>query len=62
MIAPDNVDEMVEAMLWISNADPEKRVLISERSAELAKQYTPQRMAENLIDKSAQLLPEALRR
>ena len=48
VIAPDKVDEMVEAMLWISNADPEKRVLISQRSAELAKQYTPQRMAENL--------------
>ena len=60
VIAADKVDEMVEAMLWISNADPEKRVLISERSAELAKQYTPQRMAENLVNKSAQLLPEAL--
>jgi glycosyltransferase involved in cell wall biosynthesis len=62
VIAPDQVDEMVEAMLWISNADPEKRALISRRSAELANQYTPQRMAENLVNKSAQLLPEALGR
>jgi glycosyltransferase involved in cell wall biosynthesis len=61
VIAPDQVDKMVEAMLWISNVDPEKRVLISQRSAELAKQYTPQRMAENLVDKSVQLLPGALR-
>jgi glycosyltransferase involved in cell wall biosynthesis len=61
VIAPDQVDKMVEAMLWISNLDPEKRVLISQRSVELAKQYTPQRMAENLVDKSIQLLPGALR-
>lgn len=60
VIAPDKVDEMVEAMLWISNADENKRVLISQRSSELAKQYTPQRMAENLVNKSVQLLPEAL--
>jgi glycosyltransferase involved in cell wall biosynthesis len=60
VVAPDEVDQMVEAMVWITDADPEKRVLISRRSAELAKQYTPQRMAENLITKSAQLLPEAV--
>ena len=60
VIAVDRVDEMVEAMHWIADADPEKRVQISRASAELAKQFTPRFMAENLVSKAHQLLPEAL--
>ena len=60
VIAVDAVDEMVEAMHWIADADPEKRRKISQGSAELAKQFTPRFMAENLVSKSRQLLPEAL--
>ena len=60
VIAVDAVEEMVEAMHWIANADPEERREISRRSAELAKQFTPRFMASNLVSKSIELLPEAL--
>ena len=43
---------MVEAMHWIANADPEQRKVISRRSTELAKQFTPQFMAGNLVSKA----------
>ena len=59
VVAPDRVEELAEAMHWIANADPAKRALISARSVELAKQYTPERWVEQLVNKSAQLLPEA---
>ncbi|MFL6108318.1 MAG: glycosyltransferase family 4 protein [Marmoricola sp.] len=60
VIAVGEVDEMVEAMHWIANADPQLRKEISRRSAELAKQFTPQFMASNLVSKAVELLPEAL--
>jgi glycosyltransferase involved in cell wall biosynthesis len=59
VVAPDKVGELVEAMHWITNADRAKRELISGRSVELAKQYTPERWVEQLVNKSRQLLPEA---
>jgi glycosyltransferase involved in cell wall biosynthesis len=60
IIAVGAVDQMVEAMHWIADADPEQRRLISQRSAELAKQFTPAFMAGNLVSKAVELLPEAL--
>jgi glycosyltransferase involved in cell wall biosynthesis len=62
VIAVDQVDEMVDSMHWIADADVAKRREISRRSAELAKQFTPHFMAENLVSKSVQLLPDALGR
>ncbi|HET6153201.1 MAG TPA: glycosyltransferase family 4 protein [Marmoricola sp.] len=59
VVAPDQVGELVEAMHWMANADPAKRLEISQRSVELAKQYTPERWVEQLVNKSVQLLPEA---
>jgi glycosyltransferase involved in cell wall biosynthesis len=62
VVAPDKPDELVQAMHWITNASPEKRRLISQRSTELARQYTPERWAEQLVNRSLELLPHAVRR
>jgi glycosyltransferase involved in cell wall biosynthesis len=57
VVAPDRPDQLTAAMLWVANADPEHRVAMSRRSVELAKQYTPQRWAEHLVDRCRELLP-----
>jgi glycosyltransferase involved in cell wall biosynthesis len=62
VIAPDRPEELTRAMHWVANADPEHRVAMSRRSVELAKQYTPQRWAEHIVDRSRELIPEALSR
>jgi glycosyltransferase involved in cell wall biosynthesis len=62
VVAPDKPDELAQAMHWIADADPVRRAEISRRSVELAKQYTPQRWAEHLVERSRELLPQAVRR
>lgn len=62
VVAPDKADELTQAMHWIANADQAQRELISRRSTELARQYTPQRWAEHLVDRAQELLPQALSR
>jgi glycosyltransferase involved in cell wall biosynthesis len=58
VVAPDKPAELTQAMHWVANADPARRVAMSERGVELAKQYTPQRWAEHLVDRSLELLPQ----
>jgi glycosyltransferase involved in cell wall biosynthesis len=58
VVAPGKPAELTEAMHWLANADPAMRRAISGRSVELAKQYTPQRWAEHLVDRSRELLPD----
>jgi glycosyltransferase involved in cell wall biosynthesis len=62
VVAPDKPRELAEAMHWIANADPAHRAVVSQRSVELANQYTPQRWAEHLVDRCTELLPGARRR
>jgi glycosyltransferase involved in cell wall biosynthesis len=57
VIAPDRPDELVQAMRWVHDLSPERRREMSGRSVELAKQYTPQRWAEHLVERSLELLP-----
>ena len=57
VIAPDAPEELTRAMRWVHEASPERRRAMSERSVELAKQYTPQRWAEHLVERSLELLP-----
>ena len=51
-------EELTRAMHWIADAPPADRRTISERGVELARQYTPARWAEHLVDKCRELLPE----
>ena len=62
VVAPDRPAQLAEAMHWITNADPAHRVAMGERSVELAKQYSPKRWAEYLVDRSRELLPGVVRR
>jgi glycosyltransferase involved in cell wall biosynthesis len=62
VVAPDQPDRLAAAMQWVASADPELRLTMSKRSVELAKQYTPQRWAEHLVDRCAELLPEYVTR
>lgn len=62
VVAPDKPVELTEAMHWVTRADPQHRALMSQRAVELAKQYTPRRWAEHLVDRSRELLPLAVRR
>jgi glycosyltransferase involved in cell wall biosynthesis len=62
VVAPDNPGKLTQAMHWVADADPEHRVLMGRRSVELAKQYTPQRWAEHLIDKLLELAPQRVSR
>jgi glycosyltransferase involved in cell wall biosynthesis len=62
VVAPDRPEELTRAMLWVERADPSHRVAMSQRSVELAKQYTPRRWAEHLVERSLELLPEKVRR
>ena len=57
VISPDDPRLLARAMTWVHAADPEHRTAMSRRSVELAKQYTPQRWAEHLVDRSRELLP-----
>jgi glycosyltransferase involved in cell wall biosynthesis len=57
VVAPDRPAELARAMQWIADADPERRMQISRRSVELARQYTPARWAEHLVERCAELLP-----
>src|SRR5207245_10841238 len=57
IIAPGKPSDLAEAMLWVSNADADHRIAMSQRSVELARQYTPQRWAEHLVDRCNELLP-----
>lgn len=56
VVAPGKVEELAEAMHWVADADPALRRTISQRSVELAKQYTPERWASHLADRSRELL------
>jgi hypothetical protein len=49
-------------MHWVADASPELRQAISERGVELARQYTPSRWAEHLVDRCRELLPAAITR
>jgi glycosyltransferase involved in cell wall biosynthesis len=60
VVAPDRPADLTNAMHWVTNADPAARQLMSERSVELAKQYTPARWAEHLVERCAELLPSAV--
>jgi glycosyltransferase involved in cell wall biosynthesis len=62
VVAPDRADQLAAAMNWVADADPAHRVAMSERSVELAKQYSPQRWAEHLVDRCHELLPEHITR
>jgi glycosyltransferase involved in cell wall biosynthesis len=62
VVAPDRPDHLTEAMLWVHNADATHRADMSRRSVELAKQYTPQRWAEHLVDRCTELLPDYVKR
>jgi glycosyltransferase involved in cell wall biosynthesis len=62
VVAPDRADQLAAAMNWVADADPAHRVAMSERSVELAKQYSPQRWAEHLVDRCHELLPEHVTR
>ncbi|HZC69832.1 MAG TPA: glycosyltransferase family 4 protein [Jatrophihabitans sp.] len=57
VVAPGRPDELAQALHWIADADAEHRAAVSRRSVELAKQYTPQRWAEHLVDRCRELLP-----
>jgi glycosyltransferase involved in cell wall biosynthesis len=58
VVAPDQPDRLAAAMNWVADLPAERRVEISRRSVELAKQYTPQRWAEHLVERCTELLPE----
>ena len=62
VVAPDRPAELAEAMLWVADADAAHRADMSVRGVELAKQYTPRRWAEHLVDRSRELLPLAVGR
>lgn len=62
VVAPDRPEELARAMHWVASADADRRTAISRRSVELAKQYTPQRWAEHLVERSAELLPRYVAR
>lgn len=62
VVAPDRPDELARAMLWVERADPSHRVAMSRRGVELAKQYTPKRWAEHLVERSLELIPEKVHR
>ena len=62
VVAPDQPDHLAEAMHWVARADRAHRAAMSERSVELARQYSPQRWAEYLVDRSTELLPQVRRR
>jgi glycosyltransferase involved in cell wall biosynthesis len=58
VVAPDAPDKLTQAMHWVADATPEHRALLSRRSVELANQYTPERWAAHLVDKSLELMPQ----
>jgi glycosyltransferase involved in cell wall biosynthesis len=62
VVAPDRPDHIAAAMQWVASASPEQRIAMSNRSVELAKQYTPQRWAEHLVDRCGELLPDYVKR
>jgi glycosyltransferase involved in cell wall biosynthesis len=62
VVAPDRPEHLAEAMRWVASADPAHRAVMSQRSVELAKQYTPQRWAEHLVDRCGELLPDYVKR
>ncbi len=62
VVAPDAPEALTQAMHWVANADPEHRAAMSQRGVELAKQYTPKRWAEHLVDRSRELLQHAVPR
>ena len=62
VVAPDQPERLAHAMQWVAEADPGHRVEMSRRSVELAQQYSPERWAEYLVDRSRELLPEYVRR
>jgi hypothetical protein len=49
-------------MHWVADATPEHRAVLSRRSVELANQYTPERWAAHLVDKSLELMPQRVSR
>jgi glycosyltransferase involved in cell wall biosynthesis len=61
VVASGRADGLTQAMHWIAEADPAHRVAMSQRSVELARQYTPERWAEYLVDRCGELLPAAVR-
>lgn len=62
VVAPDRPAELAERMRWVSQLPVERRAEMSRRSVELARQYTPARWAEHLVERSFELLPELVRR
>jgi glycosyltransferase involved in cell wall biosynthesis len=62
VIAPDAPEKLTQAMHWVADATPEHRAVLSRRSVELANQYTPERWAAHLVDKSLELMPQRVSR
>jgi glycosyltransferase involved in cell wall biosynthesis len=62
VVAPDDAEQLAKAMRWIANRTTRERVEISRRAVELARQYTPSRWAEHLVDRCRELLPGAITR
>jgi glycosyltransferase involved in cell wall biosynthesis len=58
VVAPDRPDRLAAAMHWVADLDVDRRIEISRRSVELARQYTPQRWAEHLVERCQELIPE----
>lgn len=55
VVAPDDPENLAQAMLWLAGLDDGRRITISRRSVELAQQYTPQRWAEHLVERATEL-------
>jgi glycosyltransferase involved in cell wall biosynthesis len=58
VVPPDDAQLLARAMTWVHRADPEHRLAMSRRSVELARQYTPERWAEHLVDRCGELRPD----
>lgn len=61
VVAPGDAEHLAQAMAWVADASPERRRRMGVASTELARQYTPTRWAEYLLDRSMELLPEVRR-
>jgi glycosyltransferase involved in cell wall biosynthesis len=55
--APGDAEHLAAAMSWMSATDADQRTAMSRAGVDLAAQLTPQRWAQYLLDRSAELQP-----